>query len=88
MSNPGSLLRSKSTRRDRRCEAASERLVNVKFNSVVVSIHYKNMLFSVATDLLRSPVAWTQVRASRNLLSGRPLTLSYLTLSLPSGLLL
>ena len=26
-SNPGSLLRSKSTRRDRRCEAASERLV-------------------------------------------------------------
>ena len=28
-SNPGSLLRSKSARRDRRCEAASERLVSV-----------------------------------------------------------
>ena len=28
-SNPGSLLRSKSTRRDRRCEAASERLVSI-----------------------------------------------------------
>ena len=90
MSNPGSLLRSKSTRRDRRCEAASERLVNVKFNSVVVSIHYKNMLFSLSTDLLRSPVTRTQVRASGNLLSQRSLTLGYLSLSLPylSGLLL
>ena len=32
-SNPGSLLRSKSTRRDRRCEAASERLVHNKVNA-------------------------------------------------------
>ena len=36
-SNPGSLLRSKSTRRDRRCEAASERLVYLNLNACSVA---------------------------------------------------
>ena len=38
--NPGSLLRSKSTRRDRRCAAASERLVTYK-NSIVYHLCFQ-----------------------------------------------